>query len=251
MGVLGWLANIVLEPLGWTGLNIWLVSTFAISATHEYFRRITVSQHWLHTAPYSAPPHPLSTCAHAGLTARALRRLRVLDHTGHGRAGHLPLLVRTPARPAAGRRGATAWPDPSLLQELRGALSARGARQALAAATRPAGRQLQQEGDADHGAGPALDLRGQAEPVSAAARVGSARGLTGPSCAWQGGGGEGQISASRRGPASLSARLCVLQPELSRAATQGAESGAHDADIRRLRAMVRPSVLLTRHSQWR
>ena len=79
---------------------------------------------------------------------------------------------------------------PVVLQELRGALSARGARQALAAAARPAGRQLQQEGDADHGAGPALDLRGQAEPVSAAARVGSARGLTRDGfCASQGGGG--------------------------------------------------------------
>ena len=63
MGVLGWLANIVLEPLGWTGLNIWLVSTFAISATHEHFRRITVSQHWLHTAPYSAPPPPPLACS--------------------------------------------------------------------------------------------------------------------------------------------------------------------------------------------
>ena len=117
MGVLGSLANIVLEPLGWTGLNIWLVSTFAISATHEHFRRITVSQHWLHTAPYSAPPPPPLACstlpAPIVLTVRALRRLRVLDHTGHGRAGDLPLLVRMPARPAAGRRGATGWPDPS------------------------------------------------------------------------------------------------------------------------------------------
>ena len=70
MGVLGWLANIVLEPLGWTGLNIWLVSTFAISATHEHFRRITVSQHWLHTAPYSAPPPPQPPIpAPTGLTA--------------------------------------------------------------------------------------------------------------------------------------------------------------------------------------
>ena len=37
---------------------------------------------------------------------------------------------------------------------------------------------------------------------------------------------------------------CVLQLQLSRAATQGAESGAHDADIRRLQAMVRRLLAL-------